>query len=488
MTIRCFAASGLTRRRMVQLSAAAAVALPRAAIAQSSTGANRLPTRGDILIRGGSVLTMDTAVPDLDTGDVHIRDGRIVAVGARLDVPGAQVIEARDMIVLPGFIDTHNHLWNAFLRGSIRGDDPVLGYFPVTNRAADLCTPDDVYNSVRFGLAEGLMSGITTINNFSHNTRSPAHADAEIRAMLESGMRGRFSYGPAGRGKPGEMMDMADVARVQGQWLKDNPLLTLGVNLRLPAPPVLKSGGDDDVFVKEIAEARRLDLPISVHYGNVAHGLVAFLQTRGLLGSDWLIIHTQGFTPEERQQMVAAKVKFSMSPAIEMPYSTVRNGYIQFAELEEMGAQLSLSIDAASAMATSDFFTVMRALLYAHKQRADTKLKLSPKRIVELATIEGARTLGLDQDTGSLTPGKRADLILVRKTDPNIAPAFEPYHALVYSGQAGNVDTVVVDGRVLRKGGAFTALDIGETMRAVTASAVRIEGQMKEILKRPGAR
>ena len=478
------AGTRLTRRRMLQLGLAASVAMPRLSLAQTPAQPASLPARGDLVIRGGTILTMDPNVADLDSGDIHVRDGAIVAVGPSLDAPGAQIIGARDMIVLPGFIDTHNHLWNAFLRGSIRGDDPVLGYFPVTNRAAELCTPEDVYNSVRFGLAEALMSGITTVNNFSHNTRSPAHADAEIRAMLETGMRGRFSYGPPARGKPGVMMDMADVARVQKQWLQDNPLLTLGVNLRLPPPPVLKAGGDDEIFVKEIAEARRLGLPIAVHYGNLAHGLIPFLHKRDLLGPDWLIVHTQGFTPEERAQMVAAKVKFSMSPAIEIPYSTVRNGYIQYAELEELGAQLSLSIDASSAMATSDFFTVMRALLYAHKQRADTKLRIAPKRIVELATIEGARALGLEKETGSLTPGKRADIILVRKTDPNIAPVFEPYNSLVYAGQPANVDTVIVDGRVLRAGGKFAALDIGETMRAVTASAVRVEAEMKEILKK----
>lgn len=481
---RAVAAQKLSRRRMLQLAAAASVAMPHLSFAQTQTQPGApLPARGEFVIRGGTILTMDPAVADL-TGDIHVRDGGIVAIGPNLNVSGAQVIDARDMIVMPGFIDTHNHLWNAFLRGSIRGDDPVRGYFPVTNRVAELCTPQDAYNSVRFGLAEALMSGITGMNNFSHNTRSPAHADAEIRAMLDTGLRGRFSYGPPARGKPGQMMDMADVARVQGQWLKDNPLLTLGVNLRLPAPPVLKSGGDDEVFVKEIAEARRMKLPMAVHYGNVAHGLIPFLQKRDLLGPDWLIVHTQGFTPEERQQMVAAKVKFSMSPAIEIPYSTVRNGYIQYAELEEMGAQLSLSIDASSALATSDFFTVMRALLYASRQRSDSKHRVTPKRIVELATIEGARALGLEKDTGSLTIGKRADIILVRKTDPNIAPVFEPYHALVYSGQPANVDTVIVDGRILRAGGKFTALDIDETMRAVTASALRIENEMQEILKK----
>jgi cytosine/adenosine deaminase-related metal-dependent hydrolase len=457
---------------------AGAMAFPRSATAQ---GAPTPPAGREYVIRGGHVLSMDAAIGDFPVGDVHVRDGAIVATGANVDAAGAEVLDARGMIVLPGFVDTHSHLWNAFLRGSIRGDDPVRGYFPTTNRAAPLCRPEDAFNSVRFGLAEGLLSGITCVNNFSHNTRSGAHADAEIRATLETGARARFSYGAAGRAA---RIDLEDVERVKGQWLGRNALLTLGVNLQLPPPDVLKAGGEHDVFVKEATFARAAGLPISLHYGNTAHGLVAFMHKRGLLGPDVLLIHTQGFTPEERQQMVAAKVKFSMSPAIEIPYSTVRNGYIQFAELEELGAQLSLSVDASSAAASADFFTVMRALLWAHKQRADTKLKLAPKRIVEIATIEGARALGLDGRIGSLTPGKRGDLILIRRNDPNIAPVFEPYNSLVYSGQPANVDTVIVDGRVLIHRGRFTRLDIDKVVRAAVESATRIETETAKIIEK----
>ena len=419
---------------------------------------------------------------DQPVADVHVRDGLIVAIGTDITAAGAQSIDARDTIVMPGFVDTHSHLWNAFLKGSVRGDDPVRGYFPVTNRAASLCTPEDAYNSVRFGVAQQLMSGITSVNNYSHNTRSPEHADAEVRAMLDTGVRGRFSYGPAGRQ---DAVNLADVARVQATWLPENPTLSLGVNLTLPPAEVLRAGGPFDRFVEEVTEARRLGVPISLHYGNTAHGLVAFMDAHGLLGPDILLIHTQGFTDEERRILVREQVTFSMSPAIEIPYSTVRNGYIQFAELEGLQAQLSLSIDASSASANGDFFNVMRALQWSHKQRADTTLKLLPRRIVEIATIEGARALNLDQQTGSLAPGKRADIILVRKTDPNIAPVFDPYYALVYSGLPQNVDTVIVDGRILLQGGRFTSLDIVKTVQDATASAVRLEAAMAAQLGGP---
>jgi cytosine/adenosine deaminase-related metal-dependent hydrolase len=419
---------------------------------------------------------MDRTAGDQPVADVHVRDGIIVAVGPALAVAGIPSVDATDRIVMPGFVDTHSHLWNAFLRGSVRGDDPVQGYFPVTDRAAPLCTPEDVYRSVRFGAAQELLSGVTTVNNYSHNTRSPEHADAEIQALLDTGIRGRFSYGPAGRQG---VINMRDLPRVQERWLQDNPRLTLGVNLQNPPPEILKSRGSFDQFVAEVAEARRLGLPISLHYGNTSQGLVDFLGTRRLLAPDLLFIHTQGFTADERRRLIDARVKFSMSPAIEIPYSTVRNGYIQFAELEELGAELSLSIDASSASANADFFGVMRALQWAHKQRADTKLSVPPRRIVEIATAGGARALGLERQVGSLVPGKRADIILARKSDPNIAPVFDPYYSLVYSGLPQNIDTVIVDGRILIRDGRFTSLDLGRVVQEATQSAVRIDEAMR---------
>ncbi|MRX51330.1 amidohydrolase family protein [Paracoccus sp. S-4012] len=423
---------------------------------------------------------MDPDIGDLAVGDVHISNGAIVAVGEGLDAPGAIVMDASDMIVLPGFVDTHSHLWNAFLRGSIRGDDPVRGYFPTTNRAAPLTTPDDAHASVRFGVLEALLSGTTCINNFSHNTRSLKHAEAEIEAARSLGIRSRFSHGPGGRDGT---LDFASVEEVISNWGDADPLVTLGVNLRLPAADILQSGGDAETFVAEVRFARERGLPVSLHYGNSAHGLVDLMERHDLLGPDILMIHTQGFTLEERELMVSRDVQFSMSPAIEIPYSTVRNGYIQFAELEDLGASLGLSIDASSAVATADFFTVMRALQWSHKQRGDIdRMSLEPRRIVEIATLGGAAALGMGDRIGSLTAGKRADIQLVRKTDINMAPVLDPYFSLVYSGQPANVDTVIVDGHVLVSGGQPVMVDTADVVATASEAALRLHDELEAII------
>lgn len=478
--------SGFNRRDFMRgiagVGAAATVLAADAsapALAQQA-GASAQAPGGELLIKGGHVLSMDGSVGDFPTADIHVRDGRIVSIAEAIDAPNAEVIEAGDMIVMPGFVDTHSHLWNAFLRGSIRGDDRVRGYFPTTNRAAPLCTPDHASISARFGALEELLSGVTCISNFSHNTRSVEHADAEIRAMLEVGVRTRFSYGSPGRGVS---LDTAGVDAAVANWQDRDPRVSLGVNLQLPSPDVLKSGGDDETFLSEVRFAKEKRLPISFHYGNTAHGLVGLLDRHDLLGPDILMVHTQGFTPEERERMVAKNVQFSMAPAIEIPYSTVRNGYIQFAELEQLGASLSLSIDASSAIATGDFFTVMRALQWSHKQRSDVDRTLEPKRIVEIATIGGAKALGLDADIGSLTPGKMADIVLVRKSDINIAPVVDPYYSLVFSGTASNVDTVIVAGQVVVAGGRHHSLDTGKVVEEARAAGLDMHAKLEEIIE-----
>ena len=192
--------------------------------------AAQLPARGDFVVRGGYVLTMDPALGDLPRGDVHVRDGAIVAVGTDLAAPGAAAIDAQEMIVLPGLVETHWHLWNSTLRGLV-ADGPTDGYFAVVLRHGQVYTPEDAYRGVRLGLAEALYSGITTVHDWSHNIRGPAWADADLRALTDVGIRARFSYGTRQGHPSDDTMDLPDLARVQREWFArpGEGLLTLGM-------------------------------------------------------------------------------------------------------------------------------------------------------------------------------------------------------------------------------------------------------------------
>src|SRR5688572_17769043 len=173
---------GSKRRDFLKTAAAAAVVSTAGAGCATTGGfTGGLPSRGEFVVRGAYVLSMDPGIGDLPRGDVHVRAGNIVAVGANLPAAGGDVIDGRNMLVMPGFVDTHWHLWTSALRAVVRNDDAVnYGYFPVTARMGPHFAPEDSYRSARLGIAEALRSGVTTLHDWNHNILSPAHADAGL--------------------------------------------------------------------------------------------------------------------------------------------------------------------------------------------------------------------------------------------------------------------------------------------------------------------
>jgi 5-methylthioadenosine/S-adenosylhomocysteine deaminase len=160
----------------------AAALLPPTASAQTTApaGSPALPGRGEFVVRGAHVLSMDPSIGDFESGDVHVRDGVIVGIGLSVQAPGATAIDGKGTICMPGFVDTHWHHWTTFLRSVMRADDPKKTYFPVTFALGVHYTPEDSYRAVRMGLAEALSAGVTTTHNWAHIVRSPVNADAEI--------------------------------------------------------------------------------------------------------------------------------------------------------------------------------------------------------------------------------------------------------------------------------------------------------------------
>ena len=421
------------------------------------------------------VLTMDPVRGDLARGDVHVRDGLIVAVAPEVHAPAADVIQARGMICMPGFIDTHWHLWTTLCRAAIHLDDPKRSYFPVTNALGRHYTPQDSYRSVRLGIAEGLSAGATTIHNWAHNTRSPTHADAELRAMRDSGIRGRLAYGTPQAYPDDQPMDLAGLAQIQREWMPNDGLLTLGICSRNvgDSTNLLRGNISVETARTDWGGARALGLPITMHTSGPSP--VKLLEDSRLLGPDVQLVHPLLTTAEERKIMRDRGVSYSTSPTGEMgrPASA---GVIQLGELLEAGVKVSLSIDNTSSYAC-DYFQCMRILYRLHTHRIGPRIPLTFKRLVQLATLDGAVDLGIADRTGSLTPGKRADLILVRTDEINVAPMSDPYTALVSYAQPRNIDTVVVDGRILRRRGGFTALDyptvLAEAAESVAALRAR---------------
>lgn len=437
-----------------------------------------LPARGSFVIRGAAVLTMDPDLGDFTPGEMRVNDGTIVAVGRQVDAVNAQIIDASGTICMPGFVDTHWHLWTSLFRPYVRADVGDRGYFPVTARLGVHMAPEDSYRSVRIGIAEALSAGVTTVHNWAHNVRSPEHADAELSAMRDTGIRGRFAYGPV-QGMPDDQpMDMAGVARAKRDWMPGDGLLTLGISSRNVGALNVAGGGARGVVTIEMLKrdwdgARALGLPITMHTSGASP--VMALEQAGLLGPDVQLVHPLLTTPEERAVLKMRDVRYSTSPTGEArrPASV---GVIQLGELLEAGVKVSLSTDHTT-NANCDPFGAMRLLFALHQHRIGAKVPLTLKRLVQLATLDGAVDLGIAGRTGSLTPGKRADIILVRTTDINMTPAGDPYETLVSLAQPRNIDTVIVDGRILRQAGKFTALDHAQAVREAQEAALALRAK-----------
>lgn len=465
------------RRTALKMAAAlAAGGLSSCMSLAPSAGGRTLPARGAFVIRGATVLTVDAAIGDFAPGDVYVKDGAIVAIGPHLDDAGATVIDARGMICMPGFVDTHWHLWTSVCRPFVSIDDPKRGYFPVTNALGRHYTPQDCYRSVRFGLAEGLAAGATTVHNWCHNVRSPAHADAELRAMRDMGVRGRFAYGAAQGTPDEETMDLAGLAKIQRDWMPNDGMLTLGICSRNVGDSTNRLRGNISVDTarKDWGGARALRLPITMHTSGPSP--IRLLEESKLLGPDVQLVHPLLTTAEERRILAQRGVSYSTSPTGESRRAASA-GVIQLGELIAAGVKVSLSIDHTAGYAC-DYFQCMR-ILYSLQQHRFAKQPLSAKRMVQLATLDGATDLGIADRTGSLTPGKRADILLVRTGDINMAMLHDPYEALVTFAQPRNIDTVIVDGRVLRRASEFTALDYAEVLREAAESAAALAARAK---------
>jgi len=431
-----------------------------------------LPPREHFVIRGAHVLSMDAAVGELARGDVHVRDGRIVAVGARIDASGASVIEGTDSVVLPGLVETHWHLWTSLLRGMI-GPSPNQFYFPMSGALGRVFRPGDVYQGVRVSTIEAIHGGVTTVTDWSHNNQTRDHSEANIRAISDSGIRARYLYGPY-QGQPNDQSsNMAELERFHNEWSRyaNEGLITLGMSWRgIGNFRGLGAGaGPVQANMAELKVAQRLKLPISVHSASslARGGEIAALGEAGALGKDTLLAHGAGARPDEIKLMAQTKTPIATTPTGEAsmgyPLQQIENFLAE-------GVTVGLGFDSIALSGNADMFRTMKMVQDSEKIRNAVQFKISSRRVIELATIGGARCLGLDDQIGSLTPGKRADLIMVSLLAPNMSVGPDPANLLVNSAAPANVELVVVDGRILKRDGSLTNVDVKRSLHEAAAS------------------
>ena len=431
--------------------------------------------RGHYLIRNGAVITVDPALGTFPEADVLVRDGVIEGVGAGLAADGAEIIDASDMIVMPGLIDSHYHMWSTLGRNFV--SDGGFSYFPAKWATAANYEPEDFHNSVMLGLAELADGGVTTVHNWSHNNRSPQHVDAELRAHRKSRLRARYSFGHPDRMPVEEVNRFEDLDRVREEWFADGAaldgLVHLGVNLR----GMVQS--DPAVFHEEMQDMLRRGLPVSIHASQAAPNSddAADYEKRGYLGPNFLFCHYIAATDSDRAAMARTGTPLSYATHSELRLGFTGDPRSALMKARAAGVLVSLSSDASS-IAPPNMFENMRVTwnLGIPWDGTDTEAMagLDFCEAIEMATLNGAVALGLGDVTGSLTPGKRADIILIRTNDLNIAPLANIETTVVQSATPANVDTVMVDGRLIKRQGRLLDQDVDDIVARAKDSALRV--------------
>jgi cytosine/adenosine deaminase-related metal-dependent hydrolase len=466
----------ISRRHLlggVAASALALSALPIGAQAASRPAAAKLPARANVVIRNAYVMTMEQGVGDLKEADVHVRDGAIVAVGQKLNAPGANVIDGRGMIVMPGLIETHWHMWNTLLRG-MSGEKPDYGYFRTTAMIGRVFEPGDMYQGTRLATAEAINSGMTFVHDWCHNVRGPDFAREDLRALKESGLRARFSYGPMQAHDLKQTIDLADIEKLKNDWAQysNDGLITLGMAWRGHGGNQPANAVPENVWRAEYEAAGRLGLPISVHSSGskAALGQIGGLSKAGMI-KNVQVIHAVYATADEISAMKAAGSSISIAPTSEL---RIGFGLPPATAFLDAGIPVGLSVDTVELVGNADMFAIMKTVQGIENGKAENEFKLSARRVVELATIEGARSMGIDDKVGSLKAGKRADIILIDTRAPNLGVFGDPAVMLVTAVQPANVDTVMVDGRILKRNGKLTALNATQIAKEAAEANVAV--------------
>lgn len=403
------------------------------------------------VIRNATILTMEPAAAAMPASDLLIADGAIRRLGQGIAVPaGTRVIDGSGHIVLPGLVDTHFHMWNSILRGlshSAKG-----GFAPTMKAVSSLFAPQDNALGVSLAAAQAIDSGITSIHNWAHNTIGPDHAEAEFAALADSGLRGRFAYGYPQALPPGKAMDLAHLAAMARRG--GSGLVRLGTCLRGP------DRSDEAVWRQEWAASRRLGLPLSTHIASdrkaAATGGIDTLAAQGLLGPDTMMVHATHATSAQLALLARSGAPLSISPWTEL---AVGYGISPVAAMARAGVPMGLSADNVVLAGQVDMFAIMRMTADLTAGLAETQQAIDDRTILQWATRDGARALGIDRDVGTIAPGKRADLIMVDGASINTRGASDPVTAIVRAARPVDVRLVMIDGEVRKADGKVRGFD-----------------------------
>ncbi len=440
------------------------------------------------LIKSATVISMDDAIGDLRTGDVLVEANRIADVRPTIDLgSGAtetEIVDGTGRIVIPGLINAHMHTWQTALRG-YAANWTLLEYFRRMHAGlATVFRPEDIHIATLVGALNQINCGTTTLVDWCHNNPTPDHTDAAVRGLIESGIRAAFFHGsPKPKPKPGEPHfseiphPRREVERLLSGPLSDRDgLVTLGLAILGPHYSTL------DVAMHDFRLARELKLIASMHQGGgpaKTPGGWEKLIEAGLVGAGINIVHGNDLPDDLLDRMVNLGVSFSVTPENEMIQG---HGFPITGWLLKRGVRPTVGIDLESVLA-GDLFSAARVALSMQRALDNTESRkvsgtipatttIPVREALRWITTEGARMLGREDQIGSLTPGKLADLVIINASDLNLFPVHDPVATVVMQTSLANIEAVMIGGVWKKRNGRLLVEGL-ETKKDLLAQSGR---------------
>jgi cytosine/adenosine deaminase-related metal-dependent hydrolase len=447
-----------------------------------------------ILIRGAHIVTMDPAVGEGENLDLLVEGDRIAAVGRQLAADDVETVDGSGRIVVPGFVNAHMHTWQTALRG-VAANWTIFEYLRWMH--AGLAThfmPRDIHIATLVGALNQINGGTTTLIDWCHNNPTPAHTDAAIAALFESGIRAGFFHGsPKPNPKPGQLHysevphPRREIERLlAGPFASRDRLVTLGMAILGPNYSTF------DVTLHDFQLARELGLVVSMHHGGAgpmkAPGGWERLDALGLLDRNVNVVHGTNLTDDQLKRLLDCGVTFSLAVEGEM---TQGHGIPITGRLRRLGGAPSLGID-LEAINSGGMYSAARVALGLQRmldseeawQRAremPTASTIATREALRWITIEGARVLGMENRIGTLTPGKQADVVIISTEALGMGPVHDPISTVIMQTGAADIEAVLIAGKFVKRGGRLLAGDLREKKQSLAASGRRILDEMRAV-------
>lgn len=416
----------------------------------------------DFIIQDAMILTMNQNYDFYKSGYLVIKEDKIIDLGDDKDImnryTAPRVIDGSGMLLMPGLINTHTHVPMTIFRG-YADDLPLYEWlyeyiFPIES---EFVTKENVVIATKLAIAEMLRSGTTTFNDMYY------YVDEIARLVDETGIRAVLSESVIDFPAPNSLTP-ADGLRTSESLLQkwnNHPRITISLSAHSPY------SCSSDLILSAKALSDKYHVPFNIHVAETRkefdeslarYGFtpVAYLNDLGVLDQNVIIAHGVHLTAEDIEIVAQKGVSIAHNPECNMKLSS---GVAPIPELLKAGVKVGLGTDGVASNNDMDMFNEMNTAAILHKLHANDPTVMNARSVLEMATINGAKVLGMENEIGSLEVGKKADMILLDMMQPHAHPLYNIYSLIVYSMKGSDVRTVFIDGKIVMQDGRFAHLD-----------------------------